>query len=122
MRTMIGSPPSSCRTLARRERIRVPSPAARIMVAVLFVLTEIRNLPGGGFLARGDHPVFFESAAVGHLYCSAKEEFNMVDAVALGLEPVVHDGLAGVLVDVLAGGQVHLLVNLVECETGAKGL
>src|SRR5579859_3859836 len=119
---MIGSPPSSCRTLARRERIRVPSPAARIIVALLFVLTEVRNLPTGGFLAGGDHPVALEGASVGHIYCSAKEEFNVVVAVALGLEFVVYDRLAGVLVDFLAGGQLHFLVNFVECESGAERL
>src|ERR1700730_12375508 len=121
-RTIIGSPPISWRTLARFERIRVPSPAARIMVAVLFVLTEVRNLPGCGVLARGDHPVFFEGAAVGHIYCSAKEELNVVGPVALGLEFVVNDWLASVGVDLLPCSDLHLVVNFVERESGAERL
>src|ERR1700682_5144153 len=122
-RAIIGSPPISCKTLARLERIRLPSPAARMMVAVLIVLTEVRNLPGGGVLARRDHPVALEAASVGHIYCSAKEEYNVVGAVgALGLEFVVDDGLASVGVDLLSAGELHLVVNLVERESGAERL
>src|ERR1700735_4936396 len=82
-RAIIGSPPSSCRTLARCERIRVPLPAARMIAATLFVVIEVRDFPRVGFFARRYHPVAIEGAALGHVDGRAKQELDMVGRVAL---------------------------------------
>src|SRR5580692_2582522 len=100
-RAIIGSPPSSCRTLARFDRIRVPLPAARMIAATLFVVIEVRDFPRVGILARGDQPVAIEGAAFGHVNGRAEQELDVVGGVALGGELVVDDRLAGVLVDFL---------------------
>src|SRR5580700_8994340 len=100
-RVIIGSPPSSCRTLARFERIRVPLPAARMIAATLFVVIEVRDFPCVGVLARGDQPVAIEGAAFGHVNGRAEQELDVVGGIALGGELVVHHRLAGVLVDFL---------------------
>src|SRR5258708_5985080 len=44
----------------------------------------------------------------------------MVDGGALGGQLVVHDGLAGVLVDFLIADKLHLVMQLVEGEAGAE--
>src|ERR1700693_5143654 len=121
-RAIIGSPPSSCRTLARFERIRVPLPAARMIPATLFVIIEVRDFPRGGVLARCDQPVAIEGAVFGHVDGRAKQELDMVGAVALGGEFVVHDRLAGVLIDFLIADQRRLVMKLVEREAGAEWL
>src|SRR5258708_27471569 len=100
-RAIIGSPPSSCRTLARFERIRVPLPAARMIAATLLVVIEVRDFPGRGVFARRDQPVAIEGAAFGHVDGRAKQELDMVGGVALGGQLVGHDGLASVLVGFL---------------------
>src|SRR6202030_1335278 len=103
-RAIIGSPPSSCRTLARFERIRVPLPAARMIAATLLVVIEVRDFPRVSVFAGRDQPVAIEGAAFGHVDGRAKQELDVVGAVALGGEFVVHDRLAGVLVDFVIAG------------------
>src|ERR1700691_2683485 len=121
-RAMIGSPPSSCRTLARPERIRVPLPAARMIAATLLVVIEVRDFPGVGVLARRDQPVTVEGAPFGHVDGRAEEELDVVGGVALGGQLVVHDGLARVGVDFLIADQRHLAMQFVERESGAERL
>src|SRR5580692_6254913 len=102
-RRIIGSPPSSCRTLARCECMRVPLPAARMIAAtaLLFVVIEIRHFPGIGVFARRDQPVAIEGAALGYVDSRTKQELDVVGRVALGSELVVHYGLPRVGVDSL---------------------
>src|ERR1700691_3563462 len=121
-RAIIGSPPSSCRTLARPERIRVPLPAARMIAATLLVVIEVRDFPGVGVFARRDQPIAVEGAALGHVDGCAKQELDVVGGVALGGQLVVHDGLAGVDVDFLIADKRHLAMQFVEREAGAERL
>src|SRR5271155_477876 len=123
-RPIIGSPPSSCKTLARCERMRVPLPAARMIAATapLFVVIEIRHFPGIGVFARRDQPVAIKGAALGHVDSRAKQELDVVGRIALGGELVVHDGLARVGVDSLIANQLHLFMQFVERESGAEWL
>src|ERR1700722_10576214 len=110
-REIIGSPPSSCRTLARCERIRVPLPAARMIAATLFVVIEVRDFPGVGVLARSDQPVAVEGASLRHVDRRAKQEFNVVGGVALGRQLVVHHRLEGGLIDFLIADERHLVMK-----------
>src|SRR5579862_4837793 len=121
-RAIIGSPPSSCRTLARFDRIRVPLPAARMIAARLLEVIEVRNFPRIGVLARCDQPVAIEGAAFGNVDGRAKQELDMVGGVALGSELVVHHRLARILVDFLISDQRHLMMELVEREPRAEWL
>src|SRR5208283_1612491 len=90
-RAIIGSPPSSCRTLARFERILVPLPAARMIAATLFVVIEVRDFPRVGVLARRYQPVAVEGAAFGHVDGCAKQKFDVIGRVAFGGQLVVDD-------------------------------
>src|SRR5258708_26901195 len=121
-RAIIGSPPSSCSTLARFDRILVPLPAARMIAATLLVVIEVRDFPGVGILACRDQPVAFEGAAFGHIDSCAKQELDMVGGVSLGGELVMHDWFAGVLVDFLIADQRHLVMQLVERKASAERL
>src|SRR5208283_2201697 len=123
-RRIIGSPPSSCRTLARCDCMRVPLPAARMIAATapLFVVIEIGHFPRIGVFARRDQPVAIEGAALGHVDRRAKQELDVVGRIALGSELVVHHGLPRVGVDFLIANQLHLFMQLVERESGAERL
>ena len=88
----------------------------------LFVVIEVRDFPRIGGLARRDQQVAIEGATVGHVDGRAKQELDMVGAVALGSEFVMHDGLVSIGVDFLAADQLYLVMKLVECEAGTEWL
>src|SRR5579859_606983 len=119
---IIGSPPNSCSTLARDDRIRVPRPAARVIAASegascipstrSVVLTVIRHLPRLTLLTRRDHPFLVEGASIGDIDSRLEQVHDAIAPIALVLELVMDNRLTGFLIDCLSDGQRFLLVEL----------
>src|SRR5215471_1697197 len=75
-------------------------------VYLLIVLAKIGDLPGIRLLPSRDHPIPLEATAVGDIDGGTEDVFNMVRALPLRGELVVHDRFAGSVIDRLSGREL----------------
>src|SRR5579871_3216362 len=86
-------------------------------LGLLVVLRIVRDLPNLAILLRSDHPELFEGPTLRHIDARLEQEGGFVALGAGFLQRVVDYGLARRLIDVLALGELHFVVNFVEGES-----